>query len=88
MGSGRTSPGWPTLDGMLQGGLWGRPAWSWGLDVGVVLLAVLLLIFGDSPTTRLLAVLFVVWRAITVALAVLLWRRAERRRPPDGRRVP
>jgi hypothetical protein len=73
---------------MLRGGLWGRPALSWALDVGVVLLALYLLIAGDSPTGRMIGVLFVGWRAITVALAVLVWRRAERSRPQEGRRAP
>ncbi|HEV7623664.1 MAG TPA: hypothetical protein VGO26_05975 [Amnibacterium sp.] len=59
---------------MLQARLWGRPALAWALDAGVVVLALALLLLDDS-TLQLLGVLLLVWRAITVAIAVFVWRR-------------
>ncbi|MGN6744091.1 MAG: hypothetical protein ACTHJL_12470 [Amnibacterium sp.] len=64
---------------MLQGRLWGRPTLGWAIDAGVVVLAIGLLIFGDS-TLRLLAVLLLVWRAVSVGLALAITRRAGERR--------
>ena len=55
--------------------LWGRPPFAWVLDAAVVVIAVFLLLLGD-PTLRLIAVLMLVWRAISVGLAVLVWRRS------------
>jgi hypothetical protein len=59
---------------MLQARLWGRPTLAWALDVAVVVLALALLLLGDR-TLQLLAVLMLVWRLVTVALAVAVWRR-------------
>jgi len=59
--------------------MWGRPTIAWALDVGVVLLAVALLIWGD-PTLKMLAVLLVVWRAVSAALGVVVQRRLQGRR--------
>jgi hypothetical protein len=65
---------------MLQGRVWGRPTLGWAIDAGVVVLVVGLLIFGNG-TLRLLAVLLLVWRAVSVALALTVYRRmGERRR--------
>lgn len=64
---------------MVRARLWGRPTIAWVLDASVVVLAVALLILGDR-TLRLLAVLMVLWRVGSVALAVAVWRRT-----PDGR---
>jgi hypothetical protein len=67
---------------MLQARLWGRPTVAWGLDVAVVVLAVVLLLGGDR-TLQLLAVLMLLWRVVSVALGVLVWRRtAEGRAKP------
>ena len=63
-----------SLDRMLQARLWGRPTLAWALDVAVVVLALALLLLGDR-TLQLLAVLMLVWRLVTVALAVVVWRR-------------
>jgi hypothetical protein len=52
---------------------------AWALDVAVVVLAVVLLVAGDR-TLQLLGVLLLVWRAVTVVLAVAVWRRT-----PEGR---
>ena len=68
---------------MFQQRLWGRPFIGWALDAGVVVLAILFLIGGD-PTLRLLAVVLVVWRAVSVVTGVLVWRRTQGRTP--GRR--
>lgn len=61
--------------------LWGRPPIGWVLDAGVVVIAVFLMLLGD-PTSRLLAVLLLVWRAISVGLALLVWRRSAEGRSP------
>ena len=61
--------------------LWGRPPFAWVLDAAVVVIAVFLLLLGD-PTLQLIAVLMLVWRAISVGLAVLVWRRSSEGRSP------
>lgn len=67
---------------MLQARLWGRPAVAWSLDLVVVVLAVALLLLGDN-TLQLIAVLMLLWRLVSVALGVLVWRRtAEGRSQP------
>ena len=67
---------------MLQARLWGRPTVAWAFDVAVVVLAVALLLLGDR-TLQLLAVLMLLWRLVSVALGVLVWRRtAEGRAKP------
>ena len=65
---------------MFQRRLWGRPTIGWAVDVAVVVLAIVLLVGGD-PTLRLIAVLLVVWRAVSVALGVVVWRRTAGRTP-------
>lgn len=64
---------------MLQSRLWGRPTIGWFVDAGVVVVAVGLLIFGDS-TLRLLALLLIAWRAVSVGLALAVYRRMGERR--------
>jgi hypothetical protein len=71
-----------TLDRMLQARLWGRPTVAWVLDIAVAVIALALLLLGDR-TVQLLAVLMLLWRLVSVALGVLVWRRtAEGRAKP------
>lgn len=60
---------------MLQARLWGRPTVAWALDGCVVVLALALLLLGDS-TLQLLGVLMLLWRLVSVALGVFVWRRS------------
>lgn len=67
---------------MLQARLWGRPTVAWALDVVVVVLALAMLLLGDS-TVRLVGMLMLLWRLVSVALGVLVWRRSA-----EGRAKP
>ena len=67
---------------MLQARLWGRPTVAWARDVVVVVLALAMLLLGDS-TVRLVGMLMLLWRLVSVALGVLVWRRSA-----EGRAKP
>lgn len=70
---------------MVRGMLWGRPRWTWALDVVVVLVFGFVLASTDDQVVRLIAVAAIALRIVTALIPVAVWRSRTRQDERRGR---
>lgn len=54
--------------------LWGRPRWTWALDVAVVALFAVLFASAESDLIRWIAIAAIGLRIVTALIPVAVWR--------------
>lgn len=70
---------------MMRGMLWGRPRWTWALDVAVIVLFAVVFASADSDVIKLIAIAAIVLRIVTALIPVAVWRLRNRQVERRGR---